>query len=86
MEGGVAEGEAARVLGRLEATVAAIEDRLERHEANSTMRMAAIELKLDAVANTLAQSMGAVKLVHWMSGAAVAGLGFLVSIVLRQGK
>ncbi len=80
------DDEAGRVLGRLEATVAGIENRLERHEANSTARMAAIELKLDAVANALAQSMGAVKVVHWLSGAAVAGLGFAVSWLMRSGK
>ncbi len=80
------DDEAGRVLGRLEATVAAIEDRLERHEANSTARMAAIELKLDGVANALAQSLGAVKVVHWLSGAAVAGLGVVVSWLMRTGK
>lgn len=82
----VGDGDDARVLGRLEANVAAIEDRIERHEANSALRMAAIELKLDAVANTLAQSIGAVKVVHWLFGAAVAGLGFLLSMMLRQNK
>ena len=78
--------EAGRVLGRLEAKVAAIEHRLERDEANLTARMAAIELKLDGVATILAQSMGAVKVVHWLSGAAVAGLGFVVSWLMRSGK
>ena len=78
--------EAGRVLGRLEARVAAIEDRLERQELNAAARMAAIELKLDGVANVLAQSMGAMKVVHWMSGAAVAALGFVVSWLMRSGK
>lgn len=80
------DGEMSRVLGRLEAKVAAIEDRLERHEANSTLRMTAIEHKLDGMANTLAQSMGAVKLVHWAAGALVAGAGFLLHVLLRPGK
>ena len=80
------DSETARTLGRLEAKVAAIEDRLERHESNATVRMAAIEQKLDGMANTLAQSMGAVKLVHWVAGAAVAGIGFVVSVLMRPVK
>ena len=80
------DGETSRSLGRLEAKVAAIEDRLERHEQNSTARMVAIEQKLDGMANTLAQSMGAVKLVHWVAGAAVAGIGFVLSVLMRPMK
>jgi hypothetical protein len=80
------ESETARVLGRLEAKVAAIEGRMERLEANGTARMAVIEQKLDVMANTLAQSMGAAKLVHWLGGAVVAGIGFLASLAVRQGK
>ena len=81
-----ADGELARVLGRLEAKVAAIEGRIERHEIGSTSRMMAIEAKLDGVVSTLAQSMGAMKLVHWLGGALVAGIGFLVSVVWRSGN
>jgi hypothetical protein len=78
--------ETARVLGRLEAKVAAIEDRLERQDIVLAARMAAIELKLDTMATTLAQSMGAVKLAHWLAGAAVAGIGYLGTVLFRQGK
>ena len=80
------ESETSRVLGRLEAKVAAIEGRMERLESNSAARMTTIENKLDSMANTLAQSMGAMKLVHWLGGAAFAGLGFLASVIMRQGK
>ena len=80
------DGELSRVLGRLEAKVAAIEGRIERHEMSSLVRMAAIELKLDGVVSTLAQSLGALKLVHWLGGAVVAGIGFLASVAWRQGK
>jgi hypothetical protein len=80
------DGEVARVLGRLEAKVAAIEGRIERLELGSTSRMATIEVKLDAVVSALAQGMGAMKLVHWLGGAAVAALGFLASIMLRHDK
>jgi hypothetical protein len=80
------DGETARVLGRLEAKVAAIEGRLERQDVTSSARMSAIEAKLDGMANTLAQSLGAAKLVHWLAGALVAGLGYLASVVLRQVK
>ncbi len=82
----VAEGELARVLGRLEAKVAAIEGRIERLEIGSTSRMTAIEVKLDGMANALAQSMGAMKLVHWLGGAVFAGVGFVASMLMRQGK
>jgi|GEM_PF-5638923 len=81
-----AESELGRVLGRLEAKVAAIEGRIERLEAGSTARMATIEQKLDGVVSTLAQSLGAVKLVHWLGGAGVAALGFVASLAWRQGK
>ena len=74
------------MLGRLEARVGAIEDRLERQEITAMARMAAIELKLDGVANVLAQSLGAMKMVHWLSGAAVAAFGFVLSWLLRTGK
>ncbi len=80
------DGELARVLGRLEAKVAAIEGRIERLEVGSTSRMAAIEVKLDSVVNALAQGMGAMKLVHWLGGAVLAGLGFLASVFLRSGR
>lgn len=80
------EGELARVLGRLEAKVAAIEGRIERLEVGSTSRMTAIEVKLDNVVNSLAQGMGAMKLVHWLAGAVLAALGFLASVLLRQGR
>jgi hypothetical protein len=78
------ESEAARVLGRLEAKVAAIEDRIGRIEVGSTQRMSVIEQKLDNVVQALAQSMGAMKLVHWLGGALFAGLGFLGSVLLRN--
>lgn len=81
-----AESELARVLGRLEAKVAAIEGRIERLELGSTSRMAMIEVKLDSVANALAQSMGAMKLVHWLGGAVFAAFGFLASVLMRQAK
>lgn len=80
------DGELARVLGRLEAKVAAIEGRIERLEVGSTARMVTIETKLDGVVSTLAQSMGAMKLVHWLGGAVVAGIGFVASIAWRSGK
>lgn len=85
-EGQPVDRDTARVLGRLEAKVAAIEGRLERLEATMAQRVGSLELKLDGVANTLAQSMGAMKLVHWLGGAAFAGLGYLASVVLRQIK
>ncbi len=80
------DGELARVLGRLEAKVAAIEGRIERLEIGSTSRMATIENKLDGVVSTLAQSLGAMKLVHWLGGAVVAGIGFVVSIAWHSNK
>ena len=80
------ESELGRVLGRLEAKVAAIEGRIERLELGSTARMATIEQKLDGVVSTLAQSLGAVKLVHWLGGAVVAAIGVLASVAWRQGK
>jgi hypothetical protein len=73
----VRDGEAARVLGRLEARVAAIEDRLGRHEASITARMAAIEMKVDHVAHSLAQGLGALKLIHWIGGLSLMLAGFL---------
>jgi hypothetical protein len=78
-----ADGETARVLGRLEANVGAIEDRIERYEITSTMRMSTIEAKLDGVVHTLAQSLGAMKLLHWFGGALIASLAFLMSTLLR---
>lgn len=80
------DGETARILGRLEANVGAIEDRMARLESSSAARMTAIEQKLDGVVHTLAQSMGAMKLLHWFGGAVVAGLGFLASTLLRDGR
>jgi hypothetical protein len=79
-----ADGETARVLGRLEAKVAAIEDRIERIEVSAALRMSVIEQKLDNVNQALAQSMGAMKLMHWLGGVVFAGLGFLGSLLLRQ--
>jgi hypothetical protein len=81
-----AEGETARALGRVEAKVAGIEDRIERLEASSALRMAAIEQKLDGVVNTLAQSLGAMKLMHWLGGIALAGLGYLASVFMRGSR
>jgi hypothetical protein len=80
------DGEAARALGRLEAKVAAIEDQLERQDAAFLARMTTIERKLDTMATTLAQSMGAIKLAHWLAGAAVAGIGFLASLLFPSSK
>lgn len=80
------DGEIARVLGRLEANVAAIEGRIERLEVGSTSRMTAIEVKLDNVVSALAQGMGAVKFVHWLGGAVLAAIGFLASTLLRHDK
>ena len=78
--------EAGRVLGRLEARVGAIEDRLARQEVSAMARMAAIEVKLDGVATVLAQGLGAMKVVHWLCGAVLAAVGFAVSWLMRNGK
>jgi hypothetical protein len=80
------DGEIARVLGRLEAKVAAIEGRIERLEVGSTSRMAAIEVKLDNVVSALAQGMGAMKFVHWLGGALLTAVGFVASMMLRHDK
>ncbi|MDE2197897.1 MAG: hypothetical protein KGJ41_02655 [Rhodospirillales bacterium] len=79
-----AEGETARSLGRLEANVAAIESRLERLDVSAAARMSVIELKLDGVTNALAQSMGAMKLVHWAGGALFAALGYFANSIMRE--
>ncbi|MCW3476556.1 hypothetical protein [Limobrevibacterium gyesilva] len=79
-----ADGEMARVLGRMEAKVAAIEGRIERIEISSALRMSVIEQKLDNVGQTLAQSLGAMKLMHWLGGAAFATVGFVTSVLLRR--
>lgn len=78
------DGDAARVLGRLEATVVAIEDRIERLEVTSAARMSAIEQKLDGVVNARAQSLGAMKLMHWIGGGLLAVAGFLANNLFRQ--
>ncbi len=77
-------GEMPRSLGRLEASVAGLENRIERLEFSSAVRMAAIEQKLDGVVQTLAQSQGAMKLAHWLGGAFFAAIGFLASWLVRQ--
>jgi hypothetical protein len=84
LQGG--DNETARVLGRLEAKVAAIEDRIERLEASSAGRMLVIESKLDMVVHALAQSQGAMKLVHWCGGAAFAALGYIANTLIRQSR
>lgn len=80
------DSESARALGRLEAKVAAIESRIERYEADATQRMTAIERKLDGVATTLAQGMGAAKLVHYIAGALIAGAGVLAGAWFKTGR
>ncbi len=79
-----ADGETARILGRLESSVGAIENRIQRLEITSATRMSVIEQKLDGVVNSLAQGLGAMKLVHWLGGGVLALMGFLASIILRQ--
>ena len=81
-----AESDIAHALGRLEAKVSALEDRIARAEAGAEARMLAFEHKLGGIATTVAQSIGAVKLVHWVAGAMVAIGGFVMSGLFRSGK
>lgn len=69
----------ALLLGRLEGRLLAVEDRMDRYEAASAARLAIIEAKLDAVATSLAQGLGGVRVFHWIGGAILAGLGFVLN-------
>jgi hypothetical protein len=77
-------GEMGRSLGRLEANVAGIENRIERLELSSAVRMAGIEQKLDGVVQTLAQSLGAMKLMHWLGGALFAVLTLVATWFVHE--
>lgn len=72
-----------RLLGQLEARMAAMEDRLTRNELTSAAQQAAIEAKLDRVATTLALGMGGLRIVHWIGGASLAAAGFIASHLLH---
>jgi hypothetical protein len=67
----------ARTLGRLEGRLAALEERMDRHEASLGARLSAIEGKLDHMGTTLAQGLGGLRAAHLISGAVLAAGGFI---------
>jgi hypothetical protein len=76
----------ALMLGRFEGRIIALEDRMDRHEAVNSVRLTAIETKLDHISNTLAQGLGGMRLIHWIAGAALACAGFFASHFSQSSK
>jgi len=69
--------QAARVLGRLEGRVDALDERMDRHEASIAARLTSIEAKIDTVVTTLAGGMGGIRVFHWAAGILLALTGFV---------
>ncbi len=76
----------ALMLGRLEGRIVALEDRMDRQEAMTSVRLTAIETKLDHIGNALAQGLGGMRLIHWIAGAVLACAGFFASHFSQSSK
>jgi hypothetical protein len=74
----------ARVLGRLEGRVDALDERMDRHEASISARLSSIEAKLDTVVTTLASSLGGIRVFHWIGGVVIALAGFVANHFWRE--
>jgi hypothetical protein len=69
----------ARVLGRLEGRVDALDERMDRHEAAISSRLASIDAKIDTIVTTLAGGIGGVRVFHWIGGLMLAVGGFIAN-------
>jgi hypothetical protein len=69
--------QSARMLGRLEGRVDALDERMNRHEASIAARLSSIEAKIDAMTNTLAGGLGGIRVFHWVGGLLLALGGFV---------
>ena len=71
--------QSARMLGRLEGRVKALDERMDRHEASIGARLASIEAKVDTVVATLASGLGGIRVFHWIGGVLIAVAGFIAN-------
>jgi hypothetical protein len=69
----------ARMLGRLEGRVDALDERMTRHEATISARLASIDAKIDTMMTTLATGLGGVRVFHWIAGVLIAVGGFIAN-------
>jgi hypothetical protein len=69
----------ALLLGRLEGRLQALEERMDRYEMSTAAHLNAIDAKLDALAATLAQGLGGMRVAHWIGAAILAVSGYIAS-------
>jgi hypothetical protein len=73
------QDQAPRIIGQLEGRVVAIENRIDRTDIATTARLTIIDNKIDTLTSTISHGLGAMHLAHWLGGACLAAIGFVVS-------